>query len=82
MRAGIKPAIDDAVGIGIERAAETGAALARRFRAGRLIAGLLALGRRQRGVVRRLGRLLQPGQPGFQFGDPRQRRFQLADKRQ
>jgi hypothetical protein len=82
MRAGVEPAIHDAVGIGIERAAETGAALARWFLAGRLIVRFLALGRRQLGIVRRLGRLLQLRQPRFQFGDPRQRRFQLADNRQ
>lgn len=82
MGAGIKPEVDDAVGVGIERAAKAGAALARWCLAGGLFIGFLPLARRQRGIARRLGRLLQPGQPHLQFGDPRLRRFQLADKRQ
>ena len=44
MRTGVGPAVHDAVGVGIERTAETSAALARRLFAGRLIVGFLALG--------------------------------------
>src|SRR5208283_4716354 len=44
--------------------------------------GLLPLRGRQRGIVGGLRRLLEPGQPLLQFGDPRQRRFQLPDQRE
>ncbi len=82
MRAGIEPAIDDTVGIVIERAAKAPPAFARRLRAGWPLVGFLALGRRKRGIVRRLGRLLTPRQPCFQFADPSPRRLQPADQRQ
>ena len=81
MRAGVEPCIDDAVGVRLQRTAEAGAALARRLVAGGTI-GLLALRRRQRGIVRGLRRPLERGQPLLQFGDARQRRFQLPDQRQ
>jgi hypothetical protein len=81
VRAGLEPGVDDAVGVGLQHTGDAGAALARRLVAGRLI-GLLAFRRRQRRVVGGLLRPLNRGQPRLQFGDPRQRHFQLPDQRQ
>ena len=77
-RAGVEQTIDNAVGIGLQRATEAGTALA----TVRRLAGLLALRRRQRRVVRRLGRLLQQSKLRFQLSDPSQRGLQLPHQRQ
>ena len=79
MRAGIQGGIDDAVRLRVQRPADAGAAWARRLGAGGTF-GLLPFRRRQRGIVRCLGRTLEPGKPRLQFGDARQRRLQLPDQ--
>jgi hypothetical protein len=81
MRAGCQSGLDDAVRVRLQRPGHTGATLARRLAALRPI-GLLALRRRQRGILRRLRRRLQRRQPRCQFGNPRLCRCQLANQRQ
>jgi hypothetical protein len=81
MRAGVERGIDDAVRVRVQRPPDAGAARARRLGAGRPL-GLLPLRRRQRGIVRRLVRPLELGQPRLKVGDARQRRLQLPDQRQ
>ena len=60
---------------------EPGAALARRL-VTRVTIRLMPFRRRQGGIVRRLGRALEPGQPRLKLTDPRQCRFQSAKQRQ
>jgi len=84
-RAGIEPGIDNAVRVRLERAGGARMTFARRLGADggtvRLTVNFLALGRRQRGIVRCLRRGLELGQPCLEIGDPRQRRLQLASHR-
>jgi hypothetical protein len=81
MRASIEPCIDDAVGVRLQRTTDAGAALAWRLVAGGTI-GLRALRWWQRGIIGRLRRSLERGQPLLQFSDARQCRFQLPDQGQ
>ncbi len=81
MRAGVERGIDDAIRVRLQRAGDTGTALARRPVARGTIA-LLALRGRQRGIVRRLGRTLKFTQPLLKVSNPRQRRLKLPDQRQ
>jgi hypothetical protein len=81
VRAGSQPGIDHTIRVRVQRPTDAGAALAGRLVAGATI-GLLPLRRWQRGIVRRLGRPLEPGQSPLKFSDPGQRRFQPPDQRQ
>jgi hypothetical protein len=80
-RAGGERGVDHTIRVRVQRPPDTRAARARRLGAGGTLR-LLPLRRRQRSIVRRLGRTLEPGQSRLQFGDARQRCLQLPGQRQ